>query len=597
MESLETVDGERLDVTAVSVDVWISYAINKAISQNVVDIISVYKRKKLTMIYMSDDDELQDNCYKHLPIDIQSNWKVLPKGMLQLLFEYTSKEDVNTYASDVNNGFPSVYKFCLSCVDYFKKKKDSEQGRVSASRSVPDHNWMLWQIIRSSYILAAEFYLIGRDLEALYMVFYAALVEEGVARGLDNVMDIMCPGINECQRSYLVLELIVPDFFAKCAYFHRAAENTKSRKDMASFLLARLGEHPATKHYITRIHSIEHGEGDTDILHCFSSGESEPHQLMKISCANGNGKLFEVEVYEDTLLRWVVNIGFAMVVGCGCFPLLASSRCKVLPRSARCPSIRVRGKHFYFLTSHGETLGQLGIINGDSFYLCNASHPATIEEREKPNLAEKGGQGKHTQKKTSNWRKKSKKKSKPSNLPASIYESSIDELREVHSKSMEPVFDELRPRLKVIREKLSSLLLQKTLSKKKRALKSPKTKTAIPGEVSVNNLPTDSQCGKAGKAVYPVLAGEASNLFKTAKSIQQPRNIITLDLHGYSRYKAIGVLRKGIQEWIVEAMRGQYPFVVPVDIICGAGNQVLSEVVAQFIRDNSQVANRPKGCV
>ena len=118
-------------VTAVSVDVWISYAINKAISQNVVDIISVYKRKKLTMIYMSDDDELQDNCYKHLPIDIQSNWKVLPKGMLQLLFEYTSKEDVNTYASDVNNGFPSVYKFCLSCVDYFKKKKDSE-GVVSS---------------------------------------------------------------------------------------------------------------------------------------------------------------------------------------------------------------------------------------------------------------------------------------------------------------------------------------------------------------------------------------------------------------------------------------------------------------------------------
>ena len=37
------------------------------------------------------------------------------------------------------------------------------------------------------------------------------------------------------------------------------------------------------------------------------------------------------------------------------------------------------------------------------------------------------------------------------------------------------------------------------------------------------------------------------------------------------------------------------PFVIAVDIVCGGGNQVLSELVAQFIRDNSQVANRPKG--
>eukprot|EP00571_Detonula_confervacea_P015386 CAMPEP_0172303428 /NCGR_PEP_ID=MMETSP1058-20130122/4961_1 /TAXON_ID=83371 /ORGANISM="Detonula confervacea, Strain CCMP 353" /LENGTH=70 /DNA_ID=CAMNT_0013014235 /DNA_START=944 /DNA_END=1156 /DNA_ORIENTATION=+ len=68
-----------------------------------------------------------------------------------------------------------------------------------------------------------------------------------------------------------------------------------------------------------------------------------------------------------------------------------------------------------------------------------------------------------------------------------------------------------------------------------------------------------------------------------------------MDLHGFSRYKALDMLRKGLREWVNEAMKGEYPFVVAVNIICGGGNQVLSELVAQFIRDNPQFANRPKG--
>lgn len=41
-------------------------------------------------------------------------------------------------------------------------------------------------------------------------------------------------------------------------------------------------------------------------------------------------------------------------------------------------------------------------------------------------------------------------------------------------------------------------------------------------------------------------------------------------------------------------MMGEHPFVVKVDVVCGYGNQVLSECVAQWIRRNKQVANRPK---
>ncbi|KAL7540296.1 hypothetical protein ACHAXR_010011 [Thalassiosira sp. AJA248-18] len=41
-------------------------------------------------------------------------------------------------------------------------------------------------------------------------------------------------------------------------------------------------------------------------------------------------------------------------------------------------------------------------------------------------------------------------------------------------------------------------------------------------------------------------------------------------------------------------MRGEYPWVIPVDIVCGGGSQILSEAVKAWIRNNRQVANRPK---
>ena len=41
-------------------------------------------------------------------------------------------------------------------------------------------------------------------------------------------------------------------------------------------------------------------------------------------------------------------------------------------------------------------------------------------------------------------------------------------------------------------------------------------------------------------------------------------------------------------------MKGAYPWVIPVDIVCGGDVQVLSEAVKGWIQSNRQVANRPK---
>ena len=61
-----------------------------------------------------------------------------------------------------------------------------------------------------------------------------------------------------------------------------------------------------------------------------------------------------------------------------------------------------------------------------------------------------------------------------------------------------------------------------------------------------------------------------------------------------STHEALHRLDEGLPAWIDTAMRSDYPFVIPVDIICGGGSQILSEVVETWIRKNRQVANRPK---
>jgi hypothetical protein len=94
-----------------------------------------------------------------------------------------------------------------------------------------------------------------------------------------------------------------------------------------------------------------------------------------------------------------------------------------------------------------------------------------------------------------------------------------------------------------------------------------------------------------------VLVGEVQNLYKTTKpsamaSHEIPSSI--LDLHGYTRVEALTKLDKSLNVWVDAAIRGSYPFVHPVLIVCGCGNQMLNETVQEWIRANDTVANAPK---
>jgi len=60
------------------------------------------------------------------------------------------------------------------------------------------------------------------------------------------------------------------------------------------------------------------------------------------------------------------------------------------------------------------------------------------------------------------------------------------------------------------------------------------------------------------------------------------------------REEAIVRLNENLEEWVVTAMEGAYPFVITAVIVCGCGSQVLSETVQEWIKSTSQVRNAPK---
>jgi len=118
-------------------------------------------------------------------------------------------------------------------------------------------------------------------------------------------------------------------------------------------------------------------------------------------------------------------------------------------------------------------------------------------------------------------------------------------------------------------------------------------------EVVDNRLGDDQLLGgKAGKTQFIIQVGEVSNLYKTTKPSSASRgrrqDDIMIDLHGLTADEAVYRLDKHLPTWIETAMKGTYPFVIPVKIVCGGGSQILAEVVENWIKQNDNVANAPR---
>ena len=174
--------------------------------------------------------------------------------------------------------------------------------------------------------------------------------------------------------------------------------------------------------------------------------------------------------------------------------------------------------------------------------------------------------------------------------PSHPYVKQIDP-KDEHSQALSKMFEEARPQFQAIRERLNNLSLERTQPKEKSHKRRAQTSVRQP----VNNPKLDGMMGKAGKSSYPILVGEVHNLYKSSKKSQvhAPRSKF-IDLHGFSQLEALEKLNESLPQWERYAMEGNYPFVAPVMIVCGGGNQVLSEMVQQWIDEHHSVANAPR---
>jgi DNA-nicking Smr family endonuclease len=212
------------------------------------------------------------------------------------------------------------------------------------------------------------------------------------------------------------------------------------------------------------------------------------------------------------------------------------------------------GKTLFLSTAGKKTPDELHMLDND------------VIEVHSTQEAEPSDEDKQTQKTKKTGSKKQKKsckktRSKPKKGSSKIeFVNSDEEYKEEHSRILTKLHDEADPIFKEIRQRLNALNLLKQQPKSKAQSKKAET-----------------------------------NLYKSSKSLGiVSSNVSIIDLHGCTQEEAISRLNEGLKEWNELAMLGQYPFIHPVTIVCGAGGQVLSESVEKWIGQQHNVSNAPK---
>jgi hypothetical protein len=241
-----------------------------------------------------------------------------------------------------------------------------------------------------------------------------------------------------------------------------------------------------------------------------------------------------------------------------------------------------------FLSSLGcKTAKDLNIVNLDKFIVTRIQELPPEEDPTPINCSKRSTKCK----KSISNNKKSHRKKRNTKRTIALDESD-DKLKEAHSIALTKIFEEAEPLFKDIRRNLNNLTLER---------RRPKRRTFKSSEVSpvsiVHNHATSGLGGKAGKSSYAVNVGQVENLYISSK--RNPNSISSkqrtcIDLHGYTVNHAVKRLDNALVDWVDTAMKGEYPWVIPVDIICGAGNQILSETVEKWIKSKAHVANAPK---
>ena len=506
--------------------------------------------------------------------DVEYNWQLLPEGIQPLIYNFARGDNSNELLA----------RFWRMCVPYLPQDKDFDIRMHRKSR----------QDRAASLILASYHLLRDEDSEALYLVAYAALLDEVWNRGPSYIRKVF-DDYNEAEwkdGQFLAIHF---------SSFHSLLVNTKKKSNMAAFLHS-------------RVQSVTGQEGK-ELFKCMDSGLgrmpksntplhalpllSEDYYNQELSSKYGgslemnvtitnmdSGAKDETVVCKDMSLGWWLRF-YQIQRSYGDW-----LRNPEIPPSTKFFRVVHKGKTIFLSSAGKKTLHELGIKDGDEIVVGGVE-----SEDSDPDPETKKKKVKKQPKKTNKKHKKNKKK-RPSQETLSpqvlTEEQRMEQWQQEHSKTMTPVFEELGPSLKDIRNRLNDMMIKKSAPKVRRT----NTKKKRKPDASPLTLPRDD-ChlgGKAGKTSYPILVGEGINLYKTSKSLSRAA-VTVIDLHGYTKDEAVQKLDESLPIWIATAMRECQDLLMPVDIVCGGGSQVLSEVVQNWIRSKQNVANRPKGFV
>eukprot|EP00956_Cyclotella_meneghiniana_P026748 scaffold58594_cov77-Cyclotella_meneghiniana.AAC.4 len=250
-----------------------------------------------------------------------------------------------------------------------------------------------------------------------------------------------------------------------------------------------------------------------------------------------------------------------------------------------------------FLSTLGRmTAKHINLSNYDEIIVTTSIQESSSETSTEPaKLAHHSSVG---TKKGSNKEKTHKVRNKCKCKPTIIaLDESDDKLKEAHSIELSKIFKEAETIFKGIRQKLNDLNLERTGPKRKLSSTDRSSETSTASEDHNQNYL--EQGDKAGKSSYTINVGQVENLYKSSKRKYLPTKCSNqracIDLHGLTSHEAIERLDKALIGLMDTAMKGEYPWVLPVDIICGGGNQILSETVKTWIKCKKNVANVPRG--
>ncbi|KAL7553619.1 hypothetical protein ACHAWF_016923 [Thalassiosira exigua] len=345
--------------------------------------------------------------------------------------------------------------------------------------------------------------------------------------------------------------------FRTLTFYHRACEAVKSLDSMKQYL------------------------NDLDPVELENELRNAEPQILIVFSNTTDGSKEVVQVNPLIKLKTLVNTILVSVYS-------GEDDGRLVNHKAFAKTLRIsfNGKRL-FLSSYGKKrISELGIIQGSKIIVEEIQEQRTNTGALARTQPTKGSK---PNKKRGNKKSRSKKKGRRKQT-SYVLTPKEEDYRLEHSKCLSRVFEEADGIFKDIRQRLNSLVIKNPRPKSK--VLTTKCVRTMPGEGA---LTSDGQAGKAGKVMHPILVGDVQSLYKSSKKTMR-RHVETLvvDLHGFSVSEATGVLDNALPGWLDIAMRS-HPFVVPVDIVCGAGNQILSETVELWIRKQMQVANRPKG--